>query len=101
MDVYYHYHFHIIIIIIIVIVIAVIVIVIIIIIIIIIIIVIIILIIIIVIVIFYDMLCVLYFYDVCIVCIRNGKNFDIQWYGNGLLIAIIFHLRRASDLFYA
>ena len=46
------------------------------------------------------MLCVLYFYNVCIVCIRNGKSFDIHWYGGGPSMAMVFHLIRVSDLFY-
>ena len=49
---------------------------------------------------FYDMLCVLYYDNECIVCIRSGKSFYIHWYGGGPSMAMVFHLRRVSDLFY-
>ena len=40
------------------------------------------------------------FNNMCIVCIRSRKNFHIHWYGDGPSIAMVFHLRRVSDLFY-
>ena len=48
----------------------------------------------------YICLCVLHVYNMCAVCIRNGKSFDIHWYGGGLSIAMVFYLRRVSDLFW-
>ena len=40
------------------------------------------------------------FYNMCIVCIRSRKSFHIHWYNGGPSIAMVFHLRRVSDLFY-
>ena len=39
-----------------------------------------------------------YFYKLYIVCIRYYKKFDIHWHDGGPSIAMMYHLRRVSDL---